>query len=223
MVKNIYPMQTNNLQNKVVLITGAGRGVGRAAALAFAARGARVAANDVTPVNLDQTLAACAAAGWEARPYLEDVAKKMAVQALIEAVSDDFGPIDILINNAGVHPRQSILTMDEWDWTRTLEVNLSGPFYLTQSAGRVMIDHGQGGVILNVAAAAGLPDFPFADLPAQSAGYLASKGGLAAFSRAAALELGAYSIYVDCICPAENADSDQVAAQLIERCAAHYS
>ncbi|HVN53954.1 MAG TPA: SDR family NAD(P)-dependent oxidoreductase [Anaerolineaceae bacterium] len=213
-------MPEDSLIDKVVLITGAGRGVGRAAALAFAAQGARVAANDLTPVNLDQTLAACTATGGQARPYLEDVAKKMAVQALIEAVIDDFGQIDILINNAGVHPRQSILTLDEWDWNRTLEVNLSGPFYLIQSVGRMMIDRGQGGVILNVAAAAGLPDFPFADLPVQSAAYLASKGGLAALSRAAARELGAYNIIVDCTFPAEDADCDAVAAQLVDRCIA---
>ncbi len=202
------------LVDKVVLITGAGRGVGRAAALAFAEAGARVAANDLTPINLDQTLAEVHARGGQARPYLEDVAKKMPVQAMIEAVLEDWQHIDILINNAGVHPRASILSMDEWDWTRTLEVNLSGPFYLMQSVGRVMIDRGRGGVILNVAAHQGT-DPALEDLPSHSAAYLASKNGLVGLSRAAALEFAAYNIYVDCICPLENAQPQQVAADLM--------
>lgn len=205
-------MSKSPFQDKVVLVTGAGRGAGRAAALAFAERGARVAANDLTPVNLDQTLAEIGAAGGQARPYLEDVAKKMPVQAMIEAVLEDWGQIDVLINNAGVHPHASILSMDEWDWTRTLEVNLSGPFYLMQSVGRVMIDRGRGGVILNVAAQL---DPAQEGLPAQSAAYLASKNGLIGLSRAAALEFAAYNIHVGCVCPPENAQPQQVAADLI--------
>ncbi len=211
-------MPDHPLQDKVVLITGAGRGVGRAAALAFAAHGARVAANDLTPINLDQTLAEIRTAGGQALAYLEDVAKKMPVQAMIEAVLDDWVRIDVLINNAGVHPRASILSMDEWDWTRTLEVNLSGPFYLMQSVGRVMIDRGQGGVILNVAT---LPDPPDEDLPPGSAAYLASKNGLVGLSRAARLEFAAYNIHVDCVCPPENAQPQQVAADLVAACLAY--
>jgi NAD(P)-dependent dehydrogenase (short-subunit alcohol dehydrogenase family) len=202
-----------DFKDKVVLITGAGRGLGRAVALEFAARGACVAANDLTPVNLDPTVAEITAAGGQARAYYEDVAKKMPVQALIEAVMEDWGQIDILINNAGVHPRASLLTMDEWDWTRTLEVNLSGPFYLIQSVGRVMIDRARGGVIINVAAAAA-QDTSIDGIPERSAAYLASKSGLIGLSRAAAREFAAYNIHIDCIFPAEE-DPDQTAASAI--------
>ena len=130
--------------DQVVLITGAGRGLGRALALAFAREGARVAANDLTPINLDETLAQIQAGGGQGRGYIFDIAKKMPVQALIEAVRQDWERIDILVNNAAVMPRAGILEMDEWDWRRTLDVNLNGAFFTTQSVGRVMRAQGGG-------------------------------------------------------------------------------
>ena len=139
---------------KTVLVTGAGRGIGRVIAEAFAARGANVAANDVTPINLDVTVERITAAGGRCKGYVFDVAMKMPVQALIEQVREDWGSLDILVNNAGVEPHASILEMDEWDWRRTIDVNLSGPFFTIQSAARVMQQQG-GGVIVNIASIAG--------------------------------------------------------------------
>ena len=123
---------------KTVLVTGAGRGIGRVIAEAFAAQGANVAANDVTPINLDVTVERITAAGGRCKGYVFDVAMKMPVQAMIEQVREDWGSLDILVNNAGVEPHASILEMDEWDWRRTIDVNLSGPFFTIQSAARVM-------------------------------------------------------------------------------------
>jgi NAD(P)-dependent dehydrogenase (short-subunit alcohol dehydrogenase family) len=181
--------------DKVVLVTGAGRGIGRAIAETFAARGAVVAANDLTPVNLDVTVRRITEAGGRGKDYIFDVAAKMPVQAMVEQVLDDWGAIDILVNNAGVEPHASILEMDEWDWRRTLDVNLTGPFFTIQSVGRVMRQQGHG-VIVNIASIAGR-----AHGLKDRAAYVSSKMGLIGLTREAARELAAYNIRVNAVCP----------------------
>jgi NAD(P)-dependent dehydrogenase (short-subunit alcohol dehydrogenase family) len=181
--------------DQVVLVTGAGRGIGRAIAQEFATHGAIVAANDLTPVNLDQTINQIEARGGRARAYLTDIAKRLPAQNLIGQVVEDWGRIDILINNAGVEPHASLLELDEWDWQRTLDVNLSAPFFLMQAAGQVMRDQG-GGVVVNIASIAGRAH----GLKDRSA-YVASKMGLIGLTREAARELAAYHIRVNAVCP----------------------
>jgi NAD(P)-dependent dehydrogenase (short-subunit alcohol dehydrogenase family) len=184
-----------DFEGKTVLVTGAGRGIGRAIAESFAANGALVAANDLTPINLDQTLRRISQQGGIAREYLADVAKKMPVQAMVSQVLDDWSRIDILVNCAGVDPHASLLDLDAWDWQRTLEVNLSGPFFTIQTVGRVMREQG-GGVIVNIAASAGR-----AHGAEDRTAFVASKMGLIGLTRQAARELAAYNIRVNAVCP----------------------
>src|SRR5512139_3848336 len=178
-----------DFSGRVALVSGAGKGAGRAIAEAFAASGARVAANDVSPVNLDEVVRGIQSSGGQVQAYVEDVAKKVAVQTMINRLTDAWGRIDILVNCANVEPHVSLLDMDEWDWHRTLGVNLTGAFLLMQSAGRVMREAG-GGVIINVAPIAGRAGQP------DRAAYVASKVGLVGLTRQAAAELAPHNIRV---------------------------
>jgi NAD(P)-dependent dehydrogenase (short-subunit alcohol dehydrogenase family) len=195
-----------SFKDKVVLVTGAGKGTGRRVAEAFAAQAATVAVNDVSPVNLDDTVAHILAAGRRVKAYVEDIAKKMPVQALLNAVLDDFGQIDILVNCAEVEPQKNLLEMDDWDWQRTLDVNLNGAFLLTQSAGRIMQEKG-GGVIVHVGERPKGAE--------KRAAYFTSKAGLLAFSARAASELSGYGIRVYFVQPEE---TDDVVGHILEIC-----
>jgi NAD(P)-dependent dehydrogenase (short-subunit alcohol dehydrogenase family) len=178
------------LRGKVVLITGAGRGSGRLLAQAFAARGAIVALNDISPVNVEAVAEQVAAQGGQAKAYIDDVAKKVAVQHIINQVEDDFGRLDILVNHAAVEPDIPLLEMDEWDWHRTLDVNLTGAFLMTQSVGRVMRARGTG-VIINL-----IPPAVREETGRGKAAFLASMAGLERFTRQAARELSPYGVQV---------------------------
>lgn len=177
------------LKDKVVLITGAGKGTGAALALAFAARGAIVAANDISPLNVGSVVERIIANGGRARAYVDDVAKKVAVQAILKDVEDEYGRIDILVHHAVVEPIAPLLEMDEWDWQRALSVNLSGAFLVTQSAARGMRERG-GGVIVHLVSDAGSTHGE------ARAAYLASMAGLREFSQQAANELAPYGVRV---------------------------
>ena len=177
----------DTLKEKVVLITGAGKGSGRLLALAFAEQGAMVAANDVSPINVEEVVDKILAQGGRAKAYVDDIAKKVAVQNIINQVEDDFGPIDILVNHATVEPLIPLLEMDEWDWHRTLDVNLTGAFLTTQSVGRVMRARGSG-VIVNL-----IPESTRAE---NEAAFTATMSGLDGFTRQAAREFSPYHIQV---------------------------
>jgi NAD(P)-dependent dehydrogenase (short-subunit alcohol dehydrogenase family) len=130
----------------------------------------------------------------------------MPVQTLLNQVLGDFGRIDILVNCAEVEPQKTVLEMDDWDWQRTLDVNLTGAFLLTQSVGRIMKDEG-GGVIIHVGERAKGSE--------RRAAYYASKAGLAALSALAAYELSDDGIRVHHVRPEE---TDDVIKHILELC-----
>lgn len=190
----------NELKDKVVLITGAGKGCGRILAGAFAERGACVAANDISPINVDEVVNDILKKGGRAKAYVEDVAKKVGAQLIINQVEDDFGRIDILINHAAVQPHIPLLDMDEWDWHRVLDVNLTGAFLMTQSVGRVMRAKG-GGIIINLLSESSHD---------HESAFVASMNGLRGFTSQAARELSSFGIHVHAV---EN-DPDTIAEKV---------
>jgi 3-oxoacyl-[acyl-carrier protein] reductase len=184
-------------KDKIVLITGAGKGAGREVALAFSSVGASVAANDINPINLDETVDQILWAGGKAGSFVFDIAKRMPIEGLLAQVLAHFGRIDYLVNHASVAPDASLLEMDEWDFHRTLDVNLGGPFFTMQQVGRLMQQQG-GGAMVNLIAAAKNDHF--------KKGYAAlsaSQAGLVGLTKAAARELAVQNIRVNTVCDGE--------------------
>lgn len=186
--------EIGSLKGKVALVTGAGTGLGRTVAEALAASGAVIAAVDITPLNVETTVASIRSRGGTAAVYVEDLTRGMPIRAMIDRVVTDFGRLDILVNAAQVRHPAGLLMMDEWDWQRTLDVNLGGPFLLMQAAARQMQLQGEG-LILNIAVD-GISGPANSGTPA----YYAAKSGLAALSRTAAEELLSYNIRIHVIC-----------------------
>lgn len=182
-------MDKQGVNQRIVLITGAGKGAGRKLAEAFAAQGAYVALNDISPINVEELAAQIRARGGRVGVYVDDVAKKVAAQAIIRQVEDDFGRIDVLVNHAAVEPRFPLLDMDEWDWHRVMDVNLTGAFLMTQSVGRLMRSQG-GGVIINLISRVGHR------VMKDRIAFFASMAALESFSQQATRELEQYGIRV---------------------------
>lgn len=195
------------LDNKVAIVTGAGRGIGEAIAYALADAGARVAVNDINPDRAERVAAAIRQNRGQAIGIAADVSNKFQCSHLIETTRAEWNQLDILVNNAAVEPAIPIMKMDEWDWQRTIDVNLKGVFFMSQLCGRVMAGvfdkkagqeeaTGAGGVIVNIASTAGV-ETPLADRGA----YCASKAGVVGFARECAREFAPYGIRVNTILP----------------------
>ncbi|HVU14522.1 MAG TPA: SDR family NAD(P)-dependent oxidoreductase [Phototrophicaceae bacterium] len=212
MAQEFNPPFRVDLSDCGALVTGAGDEVGRAAALALAASGAAVVVNDVNPDRADKTADAITASGGRAIAWQADVSNRFQVASMIEGGRDAFGKLNILVNAASVLKRDPLGTLDEWDWRRILDVNLTGAFFCTQLLSRVMADEG-GGVIVNVASSA-------ATLP-NGLSYVSSKAGLIGLTRQSASELAPRGIRVNAVCPGlidSDDTADQVASVILFLC-----
>ena len=184
------------LQGKIAVVTGAGRGIGRAISLGFAKAGAHIAVSDIEPSTLEETAAAVKALGRETLAVPADMGNTQDIDRMISQAKDTFGRIDIMVNNAGVTRTAYIMDVSEEDWDRIHRVNAKGVFFGMQRAARDMIEQGSGGRIINIASIAGK-----GYTGASNAAYSASKGAVLAMTQLAAHQLGQHDINVNAICP----------------------
>ena len=211
------------LQDKVVLITGAGSGIGRAIAQLFAEEGARIVANDLSAIAAKETVESLGPRGSGARAIQADVADSGQVKAMFAEVERDIGTLDVLVNNAGIagtlaadrerlRERSDARIMEmvsgegvttHWDltqemtdeaWLRMIGVHLNGTFFCTREALRLMSRRNQGAIV-NMSSVAGLMGLE--SVPH----YSAAKAGILGFTRAVAREVGSRNIRVNAICP----------------------
>ncbi len=191
------------LPHKLVAITGAGRGLGRAIALAFAAQGAEIAALDLRAPDLDETCAQCRAQGVRATPYLVNVTDEEQIIRGLDAVVAASGRLDVLVNNAGItkdallikaQDGQIVSKMSREQWQAVIDVNLTGVFLCAREAAERMIRLGNGGLIINISSISREGN------PGQT-NYSATKAGVAAMTVVWAKELARYGIRSAAIAP----------------------
>lgn len=182
------------LANKVVLITGAGAGIGRATALLFAQEGAKVVAQDLRAEAGQETVDLISKSQGEAVYVGGDVARTADAEAMVRTAVQRYGALDVLFNNAGIWRGGTILDISEEDWDRTMAVNVKGMYQVSRFAVQQMMRQGAGSII-NAASVAALRGSPM------SAAYNASKGAVLLLTKCMALDFGRYGIRVNCTCP----------------------
>ncbi len=184
------------LQDKIAVVTGAGRGLGRAISLGLAEAGAHIAVSDINADAVEDTAVAVKALGRESLAVPADMGNMADIDRMIGQAKDTFGRIDIMVNNAGITRYIYIMDVSEEDWDRINRVNAKGTFFGMQRAAQEMVRQGTGGRIINISSIAGK-----GYAGTSNAAYAASKGAVLAMTQIAALQLGQHDINVNAICP----------------------
>ena len=190
-------MPRYELDGQVAIVTGAGRGIGRAIARRLAQEGASVAVSDLDVENAAGVADEITAAGGKAISFRTDVSCKADADRVVEDTVAHFGRLDILVNNAGIGAIVSLLDTEESTWDALMNVNAKGTLLCSQAAARQMIAQGDGGRIINNASGAGKMA-PGKDIPLGA--YAASKHAVVAITKQMGLELSPHGILVNCVC-----------------------
>jgi len=183
-----------NLSDKVAIVTGGGRGIGRAIALKLAEVGATVVVSDILEEEAEAVAGEIKTAGGQSLACPADVSQAADVARLVEATVEACGRIDILVNNAGVARDQLLLRMSEEDWDKVLDVDLKSVFLCTKAVLRHMLKK-RWGRIISLSSIAGLAGNP------GQANYSSAKAGIIGFTRTVAMEVGSHSVTVNAIAP----------------------
>ncbi len=183
------------LKEKVALVTGGGRGIGRAISLALAREGAKVCVNYLHSQDAaEEVVKRIKEKGGEAISHKADVSKLEEVNRMVEEINKRFGRIDILINNAGLNIDKYLMIMNEEEWDKVIDVNLKGTFNCSKAVSRVMIGQRSGNIV-NISSVSAISG------TAGQTNYSAAKGGMISFTKSLARELAPFGIRVNALAP----------------------
>lgn len=183
------------LKDQVAIITGAGRNIGEEAARLLASEGARVAVLDIDGERAERVAGEISAAGGDAHGFMADVSSEDDIRAVIAAVDERWGRIDILVNNAAYSDNKSIFEITKTDWDKVMAITLTAPFLMSKYAAEAMVARGIAGKIVNVGSTSGF----FGRKRALA--YTTAKGGVANLTRSLAIQLAPYNIRVNAVIP----------------------
>ncbi|NJR67944.1 MAG: 3-oxoacyl-[acyl-carrier-protein] reductase [Synechococcales cyanobacterium CRU_2_2] len=188
-------LTTQRLSGKVALVTGASRGIGRAIALALAAEGAKIVVNYARSSEAAEAVVQeIVAGGGEAIAQPADVSQEDQVEALVKATQDQWGRIDVLVNNAGITKDNLLLRMKPADWSAVIDLNLTGVYLCTRAVSKLMLKQ-KSGRIINISSIVGEMGNP------GQANYAAAKAGVIGFTKAVAKEVASRGITVNAVAP----------------------
>ncbi len=188
-------VSNSKFKDKAVLVTGAGKGIGREIALQFGLQKAKVVVADINLGDADAVAGEIASGRGKAVAVKCDVSSKGEVKRLFERLLKEFGRLDVLVNNAGIYPFGKFTDMTEEQWDKVIGVNLKGAFLCSQEAANIMIKQGKGGKIVSISSIASIIGYE------NLVHYCASKGGINGMTRALALELAPHKINVNAVLP----------------------